>query len=168
MRKVLIASLILATAAGCARVRDSNINPLNWFGRSSSAPVTTSENTNPLIPARRASVFQSEEDRVYRGTLVGNVTDLRIEQVQGGAVIKATGVATSLGAFDVRLVRDEADSDGSTLTFEMRALQPSAGRGRGTEQSRTVTVATNLSTQDLLGVRTIRVVSASNVRSSRR
>ena len=50
MRKFLPVVLIAAIGlSGCGYVRDSRLNPFNWFGQSSSRPATPQEveSTNP-------------------------------------------------------------------------------------------------------------------------
>lgn len=163
-----VSVLILATLVltSCGTVRDSRLNPFNWFGRATSEPVSASGEVNPLIPARRASIFRKEQDSSYKGWQIGQVTNLEIERRPGGAVIRATGVADELGPFEVRLVKDEAASTEGTLTYAMRALQPRGGQGQPT--ARTVTVAIWVTDNDLAGINTIRVVAARNALASRR
>jgi hypothetical protein len=162
--------------AGCATVRDSRINPFNWFGSETvitrapdGAETGPAPETNPLIPERSsaASIFRDESPARYTGTLVSEVTELRVERAPGGAVIRASGVAASLGAFDVRLIPVETASP-ETLRFELRARQADSTRGRGTPAARSVTVAISLSDQSLAFVRTIEVAAAQNERSVRR
>ena len=163
-------SVLLVSLAGCGAIRDSRANPFNWFGGERSAPRTQAQvdaAVNPLIPARRASIFRSEQDDAYRGTLVGTVTELSVERAPGGAVIRATGVAVALGAFDPRLVEVETETP-DVLRYELRALQPGSNRGQGTETARSVTVAVGISDQALAPVRVIEVVGAQNERSLRR
>jgi len=161
---VLVLSALVLTS--CSAVRDSRMNPFNWFGRSESVPVATETAVNPLIPKRSASIFRQERDDSYRGTNIGEVTGLVIERRPGGAIIRATGVADAQGAFDLRLVKVDEESDGTTLTYAMRGLQPSGAQGA--VASRTHTVAVWVTDNDLLGVRTIQVRGDRNIRSTRR
>ena len=51
MRKtlpLLLAATLVLTA--CAGIRDSRVNPFNWFGQSRSERIEPAANTNPLIP----------------------------------------------------------------------------------------------------------------------
>ncbi len=168
MRKQVLTLLVLAmTVTACSTVRDSRLNPFNWFGRSQSVVVNPQETAvNPLIP-KRNSIFAKKDAPPYSGTLVESVTELHIRRVPGGAVVEATGVFTSLGSFDVRLVAEDSENT-STLTYSFRALQPRQTTGVGTAHSRTVTAAVHLTEQDLVGISTIRVVAKTNIRSSRR
>jgi len=162
---ILLVSALLVT--GCGRVRDSVINPVNWFGRSqSTANVPTDTEVNPLIPARRASIFRQEQDDSYRGTDVAEVTGLFVERRPGGAVIRAEGTALYQGPFDVRLVKLDEESDESTLTYALRALQPRGAQGPA--QTRRVIAADWLTDNELLGIRTIRVKAQGNTRTARR
>jgi hypothetical protein len=164
--------ILLASLTGCASVRDSRANPFNWFGGGDPVIVRTDEvgpepAVNPLIPERRASIFRNNSARAYSGTLVSQVTELQVERLPGASVIRATGIASSLGAFDVRLIPVESAQE-ETLRFELRARQAASTRGQGTEAARTVTVALSLSDQTLAAIRTIEVVSEQNQRSVRR
>lgn len=161
---VLILSALVLTS--CGTIRDSRLNPLNWFGRGVSEAVAVDGEVNPLIPRRRASIFRAEQDSAYTGQPIGQVAELLVERRPGGAVIRATGVADRQGPWEVRLVKDEAASDGDTLTYVMRAYQQPGGVG--SDLSRTVTAAVWVTDADLLGIRTVRVVGARNAQVSRR
>ncbi|KUF11609.1 hypothetical protein [Pseudoponticoccus marisrubri] len=161
---VLLLSALVLTS--CGTVRDSRLNPMNWFGRSTAQPVATEGEVNPLIPRRRASILRPQQDDTYRGQLIGDVTELLVERRPGGAVIRATGVADYQGVYDVRLVKVDEESDAGTLTLDFRALQLRGPQGR--PASRTVTAAVWLTDNELGAIRTIRVKSARTVRTSRR
>lgn len=162
---VLLLSALVLTS--CGGIRESRLNPFNWFGRSTSEPVAVDGEVNPLIPRRRAvSIFRRAEDETYRGSLVGEVTELLVERRPGGAVIRATGVTDRQGPFELRLVKVDAESNESVLTYEFRALQVPGPSG--SELSRTYTAALWLTDQDLGTIREIRVKGLRNVRSSRR
>lgn len=161
---VLLSALVLTS---CGTVRESRLNPFNWFGRSSSTPVAASDaEVNPLIPQRRASIFRDDAEASYAGWDIGEVSELLVERRPGGAVIRATGVSDRQGPFEVRLVKIEEESDAQTLTYALRGIQPQGPRG--TDWSRTLSAATWLTDNELAGIRTIRVRGARNVRSVRR
>lgn len=170
MRKLVLASLVVTTSlAGCATVRDSRANPFNWFGGSDAAAADVTPNTdtvNTLIPQRR-SFFDRAPAPPYPGTLVQQVTELNARQVPGGAVVEVTGIFRSVASFDVRLVEVPTE-DETTLSYEMRAIQPQAGEGQGTPRVRTVTAAIRLTNQQLAGITTIRVISQGNTRTTTR
>lgn len=162
---VLLISAVVLTS--CGSMRDSRLNPLNWFGRSQSQPVQTDADVNPLIPKRRAvSLFRQDAESTYEGRLIYEVENLFIERRPGGAIVRATGLSVRQGPYDVRLVKLDEESDDSTLTYEFKMLQ--AGPTGGPAASRRVTTAIALTDQQLFGIRTIRVKSATNIQSSRR
>ena len=169
MQKALSALVVSALVlTSCGTIRDSRLNPFNWFGRSQSTAVASDGTgaANPLIRQRRASIFRPDAP-AYSGQLLGEVSELLIERRPGGAVIRVTGVADRLGPFEARLVKNEDQSQAGTLAYDLRAYQPP----NPTTQSdwpRTVTVAVHLTDQDLRDVREIRVNAARNVRTSRR
>ncbi|MFZ7090599.1 hypothetical protein [Primorskyibacter sp. 2E233] len=161
---VLVLSAVVLTS--CGGIRDSRLNPMNWFGRSTSQPVAAEADVNPLIPRRRISIFRDNQPQAYQGTLIGEVTELLIERRPGGAVIRATGVSDRQGPFELRLIKLEEESDADTLSYEFRALQINAPQG--SERSRTYTVAIWMTEQQLAGIREIRVKARRNIRTSRR
>lgn len=153
--------------AGCG----SNLNPFNWFGDSSSAPVEVSANTNPLIP-EDTGVFSSNrsEQAVYRGTAIETVSSLAVERLPGGAIIRAEGVAAVQGVFDVRLTPtdpEERPVDG-VLTYRLEGIRPTAGQPGTAPQTRQVVAARQVTDRTLEGVRTIRVEGLQNAQVSRR
>ncbi len=161
---VLLMSALVLTS--CGTIRDSRLNPFNWFGRSTSEPVV-SEEVNPLIPRRRASIFRASEEEVYLGRPVGEISQLVVERRPGGAIIRVTGIADRAGPFEVRMIKDEDASTGGVLAYTLNALQSSGPRGTG-PRARTVTAAVFVSDSDLLGIRTIRVTGARNALVTRR
>ena len=161
---VIVAGVVLT---GCS----SSWNPVNWFGQSESAPVTVDASAtgsaNPLIPARRASIFRRNTAETYLGTPIETISELLIERRPGGAIIRVTGTANRAGPFEVRLIPDEAQTDGDTLAYTMNALQ-SAGPANVRPAARSATAAVWLTDQELFGVREVRVAGRSNVLVSRR
>lgn len=161
MRKSLTVLLVLTMTLGACATR---FNPMNWFGRGQPVQV---ENTNPLIPAGGAF---AKKPKTYRGTLVGTVEELVIERMPGGAIIRATTVAPQHGSFDVQLTPDNDDEkpvDG-VLTYRFEALQPRPLIAPGSAYSRQITAARHVTEQQLDGVRSIKVIGASNARIARR
>ena len=161
---LLIATL---TLSACGRVRDSAINPFNWFGGSETVE-TTAEEVNPLIPQERESLLRRPE-AAYAGTLVADLTTLKIERVAGGAIIRVKGIASTQGAFDVRMEPENEDQEPvkGVLTYTLLAVQPPGFR-QGPAQSREITAAVFRTDQELANVRTIRVVGANKTLQSRR
>lgn len=162
-RSVTVLVLAALVLSGCTAVRESRLNPFNWFG--SSVPVEAAGETNPLIPQRRA--FARPED-VYRGVPIDQVTELRVDPMPGGAIVTATGIASRQGPFAVRLVPigDEAREDLRAYSFNV--LYPPYRTPVGPARSREVTVATFLTDEDLETVRTIRVQGARTARETTR
>ncbi len=188
---LLLSSLMLSACGG--GLRESRLNPANWFGRSTSQPVEagkvvrpdgTVEEVNPLIGKRKqsrqaignrkrssnsGSFFDAvKKAEIYGGTPVDQITELTIERTSTGAIVRATGVTSRQGAFDVRLVPvgDGEPADG-VLTLELLAVQP-INTYRGPEYSRRVEAALPLSRQKLEKIREIRVIGRRNMRSTRR
>jgi len=175
MRLTLSALLISSLAlGGCAAVRDSRVNPFNWFGSSRSETVATAPeaNTNPLIPAGRVGLFQRQraEREIYKGQPIDTVSDLVIERVPGGAIIRASGVSPAQGLYEVQLTPENDDDEAvdGVLSYRLEGRLPENARPGGSEATRTVTAAHAVSDQQLRGVNTIRVVGARNARTSRR
>lgn len=147
---------ILATAvivSGCARVSESRLNPFNWFGSSRAEAVTLTPEGgfgNPL------------DFRVP----IQSVTELAVEPMPGGAIVRAAGVAPTQGWWDAELI---AENDGrpvdGVLVYRFVVAEPREATRVSTERSRTVTAAAMLSDFDLAGVRTIVVRGAADQRS---
>ena len=170
---LLISSLLLT---GCAGVRDSRFNPFNWFGRAEPVAVHPSdtEEVNPLIPTRTGLFARDRKkaEKRRRSLLspISSVTSLRVERVPGGAIVRATGVDGTQGAFNVALTpqnEEELPVDG-VLTYVLERQKPSTARVVGSEVSREVTVARKITDSQLLGVRQIKVVAANNALTVRR
>lgn len=147
-----IAILCFVLLAGCG-FRDSRLNPLNWFGGSQAAEL------EPLLPATAPD----------QRTLVADIIDMQIEQLPGGAILRATGRAQTQGYWQAELVlRDGPDQDPAKQIYDFRIFPPVTATAVSTPQSREVTVALYLSDIDLAGVQSITVQGGANARSSRR
>ncbi|MEP1944260.1 MAG: hypothetical protein ABJJ03_14260, partial [Sulfitobacter sp.] len=94
---LLVASLALGA---CGVVRDSALNPGNWFGRSTAEPIeaVADKPINPLIP-QTSSIFarQTDDEKTYVGKPFDEIVDLTVERTIGGAIIRATGRADRQG-----------------------------------------------------------------------
>ncbi|UWR35051.1 hypothetical protein K3759_08185 [Sulfitobacter sp. W027] len=172
MRKTLLAllaSTLLVSA--CGTVRDSRINPLNWFGSARSVDAEPSESANPLIPQRRGLFARrSVEVDTYEGRPFEQITDLTIEPVPGGAILRATGLAARQGIYAVRLTPatiEEQPVDG-VLTYRLEGIRPDKATPQGSRPTREVIAARRLTDQTLSGVREIRVEGQMNTLVSRR
>ncbi len=145
---VLAAMAAVLLVAGCATVRDSRLNPFNWFGRSAETR------------ALAAAPYEGRQP-------VQTVTELHVEPATGGAIIRAKGVPPTQGWFEGELVL-EASEDPSQLAYRFVLRRPGGPQRAGSAISREVTVATFVSDFKLEGVRNITVTGADNARSTRR
>lgn len=150
---VLIATLVLA---GCGTVRESRLNPFNWFGRSVESTQTVAEGAVPGRP---------DDGRI----LVAQVTDMEVARQPGGAIIRASGLPPTQGWWNTDLVAENGGEpvDG-VLTYRFVIAEPVKPNRVSTPQSRELTAATYVSDVKLAAVSSIVVVGAENSRSSRR
>lgn len=170
MQRPLILCLVAAVALSACGFGGSRLNPLNWFGKSREVAVAeTAGPVNPLIPKGRSIL--ARPDPVDFSVPIDQISDLVIEPTPSGAIIRATGIAARQGAFDARLVPDNADllpDESGTLTFSYRVLYPRWSTPVGSAHSRTINEAYSISKNDLARIRTVRVEAAQNARESRR
>lgn len=176
--RILTTSVLISVLAvsACGTIRDSAVNPANWFGkgRTSQAPIEQTASTNPLIPGgkQKTGIFAKKRarDAIYLGQPIDQVTNLVIERVPGGAVVRATGLTAVQGVYAIQLTqvtKDNTPVDG-VLTYRFEGIRPATPQGTGSKHTRTVVAARALTNQELQGVRTIRVQAARNVQTSRR
>lgn len=191
--RIQISVLLMSTLllSGCGGWGDSRANPRNWFGKSNStqvverAPTSASDRqtNNPLInqnskdihvnknnsTIRKGGLFRGRNKVVpYEGTLVDEVTDLVVERIPTGAIVRVKGLPNREGAFDVRLLPQDVDGpvDG-VMEYTLNAYQPVHTRV-GTVHTREIEAGAYLSHEDLARIREIRVQAERNVRSTRR
>ena len=151
MRLPLTAAMIALTVlAACGGLRDSRLNPLNWFGRS-----------------RPAEQVQTAAAPTDARALVDQVISMAVEPFPGGAIIRATGLPPTQGYWEAELVAQPLDENG-VLVLDFRIFPPITAAGVVNQQSREVTVAYSLSDIKLQGIAEIVVQGAGNARSSRR
>lgn len=154
MRRPLLAALSVVVLVGaCGTVRESRLNPFNWFGGSTEATMT---------PAPQSGDAQD------RRPLVEQVTGLVVEAIPGGAIVRATGLPPTQGYWSGKLVEDKVASTPQNLVFRFVLLPPPAQSPVSTVASREVRVATYLSDIRLAQLRQVTVTAANNARSSRR
>ncbi|MEQ9259193.1 MAG: hypothetical protein RIG84_08840 [Roseovarius sp.] len=187
---LLVSTMLLSACGG--GLRDSRINPANWFGRSTSTANETGtvvtadgevQQVNPLIGEKKQSQLTTKKQRgatagglsildkeegPYLGTMVDQVTSLSVERTSTGAIVKVTGVTARQGAYDVRLVEANNGTpvDG-VLTYELRALQP-LNTFQGPEPTRRIEAGAPLTMGDLEMINSVRVVAKRNTRTTRR
>ncbi|MEP5385111.1 MAG: hypothetical protein ABJQ23_17070 [Shimia thalassica] len=164
MRKTVLLLLVSATLLSACQ---SRYNPVNWFGNGEEVEVDpNAAPPNPLLPEKSA-IARPEE--VYPGVPITRVTELKIERVAGGAIIRATGVADRQGVFALKLrPLNEGEAVDGVLTYEFLGIHPQNPIGIGAESSRTLIVAHSLTDQQLEGVRTIKVTAHQNALQARR
>lgn len=150
MTRLLSVALVASIAlAGCGFVRESKLNPFNWFGRSE--------------PAERVATVEKPADPRF---LVEDVVSMDIESYSGGVIVRAKGITPTQGWWDAELVELKQDDD-SHLVLEFRLLAPLTKTDVNTPRSREVVVAKTLSPQRLEYISKITVQGANNARTSR-
>ena len=161
MRTTLILALATTVAiSGCARVAESQFNPLNWFGTSqtTATPVDADGNRIPLVQAGGA---QEIDARV----LIDSVESMVVQQTSFGAIVRATGTAATQGAYNAELVPVRADAGTLTLAFRVEAV---TGTAQGGTLSRRIVAAKTFSQGELAGVSRIAVQGQCNAQVSSR
>jgi hypothetical protein len=155
-RTAVLSALALPIAlSGCGRIRESRLNPFNWFGRSRRRTT-------------RATVAPAEV--VDGRQLIREVTDLEVARMPNGAIVRASGLPPTQGWWDAELVsenRGRPDENG-VLTYRFLVFQPPGQTRVSTPQSRELTAAVFLSNIDLGPVRQIVVQGEGNSRVSGR
>ena len=150
-RGFLVSIAAVATVAGCGRVRDSRLNPFNWFGRSRGEKI------------EQAPTDFTNDPRRY----VENVIALNVDPTPEGAIIRAVGVTQIQGYWDAELVEQKQD-DPSRLVYEFRVAPPLKPKRQGSQASREIIVGKAVSNFRLQSVRSIVVIGRANQRSVRR
>ncbi|RUS60546.1 hypothetical protein EGN72_08155 [Pseudorhodobacter sp. E13] len=151
MNKPLIAALCATLALGaCSTIGKSRLNPFNWFGGSEETVAVLSPTERPADPR----------------LLVSQVTEMQLERMPGGVIIRATGLPPTQGYWDAELVARPVE-DGK-IVYDFRVFPPLGGAAVSTPQSREVTVAAFLSNIKLDSIRQITVQGETNARTSRR
>ena len=152
MRKAVLAGLAaVMVVSGCASVRESRFNPLNWFGRSQEARAVAQ--AAAAVDGGRVPVDQ--------------VIELSVEPTTGGAIVRAKGLPQTQGWYRAELIREEVAKDGE-IVFRFVVKKPEGVTPAGTPMSREITAAAFLTDFQLEGVRTITVTGTQNARSTRR
>ncbi|MBF9050766.1 hypothetical protein GTA62_14050 [Roseobacter sp. HKCCD9010] len=141
-RLLVTLTLILGVAACSTR-----LNPFNWFGNDREERVEIVETVTVVDPR----------------PLVSQVISLNVDPHPGGAIIRAMGLPPRQGYWAADLV--EVERAEGRLVFEFRVFEPPVATREGTQRSREILAGTELSTQELDGVRTIVVQAQSNRRS---
>lgn len=148
-RSITVALAALLTLTACGAVRDSRLNPFNWFGKSA--------------PTETINILEKVDPRL----LVADVVSMSVESYSGGAIVRATGRAETQGFWDAELVEAKTD-DPEQLVLEFRMLPPLVRGDISTARSREVTAAITFTPSRLENIRSITVQGANNARATRR
>lgn len=152
MRHAFTAALIAVTfLTACGAMRESRLNPMNWFGRSQEVQQTATTTEAPSDPR----------------ALVQTVLSMNVDSYPGGAIVRATGLPPTQGWWEAELVARPSE-DPSVLIFDFRVFAPPKPQPVVNQQSREITVAVNLSNIKLDGIREIVIQGETNARTSRR
>ena len=150
--KPLMAAMVVVLSVGaCGTIRDSRLNPLNWFGRSQQQQAVV------LAPGMEAD----------GRSLVDQIIHLSVEPTSDGAIVRAIGLPPTQGWWEGELILEPTETEGD-LVYRFVVAPPPDTRRVSTPQSREVTVAAFLSTIRLQTVRRITVTGANNSRSTTR
>ena len=123
------------------------------------ANVTADGELRPLVSAEQAVVVDTR-------VLIDQIIEMQVEPTGSGAILRATGLAVTQGFYNAELVL--VASDNGDVTFDFRVASPDGFEAIGTEASRRITVALELSNAELAGIGNITVRGAHNARGSRR
>jgi len=148
-RRHVVLGLAVALA-GCGKVRQSKLNPFNWFRKSEPRETI-------VLPGKKTDPRD----------LVDTVLSMTVEPIPGGAVVRARGVTPTQGWWNAELVPQQVDDKG-VLVYEFRLQPPTERTDVSTQQSREIDVAIYISDVKLQAVREIVVQGAKNARSARR
>ncbi|SFI67544.1 hypothetical protein [Celeribacter neptunius] len=164
-RQVIISGLVLSLLAGCATVRDSKFNPLNWFG--ASEPVAVDEYGQQVVVLKTLAPRKGYPVFVDTRPLAPAISDVQVVKSASGAIITASAALPSTGYYDAELLRMPSDQPGVAI-FEFRLRPPAEAAPTGTTAQRRITAAKSLSNAEIAGIRTIIVKGAEGARQVRR
>jgi hypothetical protein len=149
---LLVVLTLTLTLAACGSIRESRLNPFNWFGRSQAAAPATLAQPGAAVDTT---------------PLVAQVVSMSVEPLAGGAIVRATGLSPTQGYWAGELVPRPLDENGR-LVFDFRLAPPPEPKRVSTEFSRQVSVAAYLSDIKLSEINEIVVQGQLNARSSAR
>ncbi|SLN10162.1 hypothetical protein [Ruegeria meonggei] len=168
-------SILMVTAltlSACTSWRESRVNPSNWFGPSTPSVAETSpDDANALVPQEKeGSGLFARPDPEDTSVAIAKIDELRLDPTPGGAIVYVSGTAARQGAYNAQLVRvnSEENQKNGVLEYTFKVNYPNYATNQGTERSRMVSDAANVSQQDLQGIRLVRVVGQQNTLESRR
>ena len=146
-----LALTAVLTVTACGAMRESRLNPMNWFGRSHETKT------------EEFGIASPEDKR----PLVAQVLGMTIEQTPTGAIVRATGMSPMQGSYDAELVARPVDDKG-VLVYDFRLMSPPEAKPVGAARTREVTAGAHLSHAKLAGITQIVVQGAQNARSAQR
>lgn len=149
LRQMALVAVAGVALSGCARVAESRLNPLNWFGSSGGTAVPT----GPLLPP--GALVAPVDARV-----AVTVTRVEVARTDSGALVTATGIAPGPGFFNAQLVR--VGIDGGILILRFVAEAPPVATSGGRE----ITAATTVTNATLAGLSGVRVEGAGGALSA--
>ena len=164
-RQVIVSGLVLMLVTGCASIKESRINPLNWFGKSEPVTVLNDGTAATVLPS--LAPRKGYPNFVDTRPLAPVISDVNVVKSASGAIITATATLPTLGYFDAELVR-VASADASVAAYEFRLRPPTSAAPTGTAAQRRTTAAKPLSNEDPAGIRTIPIKGAAGARQVRR
>jgi len=152
-RSALAGLVAVVVLTSCGAVRDSRLNPVNWFGRSTE--------TATLVPEG------GWRTAVDNRPLVDQVIELSVHPVSGGAMVQAIGLPPTQGWWDAELTGEggEVRAEGGVLRLDFVVAEPRQARREGPPVSREVSAGLFIPNARLDGVRQITVSGARNARS---
>jgi hypothetical protein len=148
---LVCAALVLA---GCGGIRESRMNPMNWFGESRASERPDLGRTSDTIDNR---------------PMVPEVSTLVIERTSSGAIIRAEAVMPSGGWWDAELLSENFGRpiDG-VLTLRFVAAAPRTPVPAPNAAARTITAVYAINQADLDTIAEIVVAGEGNARRIRR
>ncbi|QBY01473.1 hypothetical protein E2K80_12685 [Rhodophyticola sp. CCM32] len=144
--RLLITLTVILGLSACS----TRLNPFNWFGNEREERIEV------------VDVITIDDPR----PLVSQVISLNVDPHPGGAIVRAIGLPPRQGYWSADLV--EVERTEGRLVFDFRVFEPPTATRQGTQRSREILAGTELSNQDLEGIRTIIVQAQSNRRSVNR
>jgi hypothetical protein len=151
-RATLIVMCSVLVLGACGNVRDSRLNPRNWFSASTSEPT--------LGPTAQVQDFRPA---------VPQVASLAIERTSSGALVRASAVMPSGGWWDAELIPENNGRPvNGVLTYRFVAAAPRTPVQASSERARTITAAATISSFTLDEVTSVVVRGDQNQRSARR
>jgi len=148
MARFLLFGLCLILA-GCSGLRESRVNPLNWFGRDAAASTPVEADALPQVTQERRP-------------LISEILSVRLEAVDGGALLRVTARTDRQGYYELELVPNATATRFDTLVYDLRGVPPRASTPVGSPRSREVTVALELTAREVAQVKRIQVNGARN------